>query len=77
MAKQIITLEIEFTLDKIKSSGGAYPLKAWISSAIRRAAGFVINVEVLNISPVHWSADEDPDEFRAYLIDKSDHRWIV
>ena len=77
MAKQIITLEITFTLDKLKASGGGFPFPAWLSGTIRRAGSWVTSVEVLNLSPVSFGADEDEEEFRPYLVDKPESQWRI
>jgi len=75
MAKQIITLEISFDMERLKSSGG-YPLPAWLPAQIAKVCSWISGVTVLNISPVHWEADEDPEEYRQFMVDKGDTKWL-
>ena len=75
MPKQIITLEIEFDVDQLKESRG-YPLPSWLLTTIVSNCRWISNVTVLNISPVHWGVDDDPDEIRESMVDKGDIKWL-
>lgn len=62
MAKQIITIEVEFYP---KLAGTCRAPTGWIAWAIGRVAeSWVKRVTVLSSSPVRWELDEDEDELR-------------
>ena len=76
MAKQIITMELEFRM-KEKAPNGGYPFKAWLANHIIGSISWITGCTILSVSPVHWDVDEDPDdpEFRKKFVDHTQASW--